>query len=119
MHPGAVTDCRHISKAVQLRTTQLSATYTVRIEYSGHLRPAITVLSPRLTVPEGKSLPHVFSGDELCPYFPGQWTENMPMATTIVPWASEWLLHYEIWRASGTWTGGGHEPGDGRKKDSD
>jgi hypothetical protein len=77
----------------ELRPTQLSATYTMRIEYSGHLRPAITVLSPRLTVPDGKSLPHVFSGDELCLYFSGQWTENMPMATTIVPWASEWLLH--------------------------
>jgi hypothetical protein len=43
----------------------------------------------------------------------------MSMATTIVSWTSEWLLHYEVWRATGAWTGGGHEPGDGRTRDSD
>jgi hypothetical protein len=42
----------------------------------------------------------------------------MLIATSIVPWASEWLLHYEIWRATGTWTGGGHEPKQGSKRDS-
>jgi hypothetical protein len=103
----------------EVRPTKLSAKYTVRIKYPGQGRPVITVLSPRLSMPEGKPLPHVYPGDELCLYFPGQWTESMSMATTIVPWTSEWLLHYEIWRATGAWTGGGHEVGDGQKKDSD
>jgi len=34
----------------------------------------------------------------------------MSIASTILPWASEWLFHYEIWRATGEWTGGGREP---------
>lgn len=34
----------------------------------------------------------------------------MLIADTIVPWASEWLLHYEYWLSTGTWHGGGHEP---------
>ena len=33
----------------------------------------------------------------------------MLIATTTVPWAAEWLLHYELWLATdGTWCGGGH-----------
>ena len=29
------------------------------------------------------------------------------IADTIIPWTSEWLLHYEIWVATGIWHGGG------------
>jgi hypothetical protein len=28
------------------------------------------------------------------------------MAETIVPWACEWLLHFEEWLFSGEWDGG-------------
>ena len=35
---------------------------------------------------------------------------NMLLATTIFPWTAEWLLHYEIWLATGEWTGGGYHP---------
>jgi hypothetical protein len=75
-----------------LRPTKLSARYMIRIKYPGQGRPAITVASPRLSTLEGKSLPHVYPGDELCLYFPGQWNERMSIATTIVSWTSEWLL---------------------------
>ena len=29
----------------------------------------------------------------------------MLIVDTIVPWAAEWLLHYEIWLATGEWFG--------------
>jgi hypothetical protein len=101
-----------------VQPTVLSQTYTIKIEYAGRGRPVITVLSPTLKKPEGEDLPHVFPGDELCLHFPGEWEPNMSMATTIVPWASEWLFFYEVWLATGIWTGGGHGSDDGDKRDS-
>lgn len=93
-----------------LQPTLASEEYLVAIEYDGRSRPDVTILSPRLTVPDGKSLPHCFSGDRLCLHYPGQWRRTAKLATTIIPWASEWLLHYELWLANGKWHGGGHEP---------
>ena len=37
----------------------------------------------------------------------GEWAERMLIAEIIVPWISEWLLHYEIWLVTGEWHGGG------------
>lgn len=34
----------------------------------------------------------------------------MLLSTTVVPWTAEWLIHYEVWLATGQWTGGGHAP---------
>jgi len=41
----------------------------------------------------------------------------MLIADTIIPWASEWLFHYEIWKVTKTWHGGGHDPSPGKKDD--
>lgn len=89
----------------------MSRTYTVKIEYGiGWHRPRITVLDPPLRETSGPPLPHVFAQDHLCVHFPGEWQPDMLIAHTVVPWVSEWLLHYEFWRATGEWHGGGHEP---------
>src|SRR6266567_3004201 len=74
-------------------------------------RPVLTVLSPRLVPPEGMKLKHVFAGDHPWVRMHHDWNPSMSIATTIVPWLSESLLHYEVYRATGKWTGGGHEPG--------
>ncbi len=101
-----------------LQPTPISERYRVRVEYSGQARPRVTVLSPELVVPDGKArLPHIFPSGDLCLHYPGEWTPSMSIAYTIVPWASEWLLHYEVWRVTGTWTGAGHEPTQGTKRD--
>lgn len=93
-----------------LTPTPLSRTYKVRILYKLGSRPRIGVLSPALEVPPGKNLPHTYPGDELCLYFPGEWDGSRLFVDTVVPWTSEWLVHYEIWKFTGRWTGGGHEP---------
>lgn len=31
----------------------------------------------------------------------------MAMSTSIVPWLGLWIIHYEGWRATGHWEGGG------------
>lgn len=95
----------------QLHPTPLSDTYTVKIKYSLRKRPAVTVVSPELSQRVDCRIPHVFPGNELClfryEYF--EWDSSQSIAETIVPWTSLWLLHYEIWLATGTWCGSKQE----------
>jgi hypothetical protein len=92
----------------RLQPTPLSVTYTVSIEHSRGKQPQIAVLEPELERPEDGELPHVFAGDRLCLCYPWQWDGSKLIIRTIVPWISEWLLHYEIWKVTGKWHGGGH-----------
>lgn len=92
----------------ELQPSPLSDTYHVRIEYSLSRRPVIYVLEPKLETRPGEPLPHTFEDDTLCVHYPGEWTGDLPIEATIIPWISEWLLYYELWLATGKWLGGGH-----------
>lgn len=96
-----------------IQPSSLSDRYKVRLRYRTSGAPEITVIDPVLERDVNGKLPHVFSGDRLCLYSAGEWNASMSLATTIVPWTSEWLLHYELWVAGDkkAWSGGGHEPG--------
>ena len=95
----------------RLRPTPLSVEYLVSLDYRlGSAGPAIEVVEPDIRTDDIESLPHVYAEDRLCLCYPWQWADNKLIARTIIPWASEWLLHYEVWRATGEWHGGGHEP---------
>lgn len=71
-------------------------------------------LRPRRNDPEGQ-LPHVYYVGEglldvvLCMFDPetDEWSPQMLLAETTVPWTIDWLASYEGWRATGKWTGGG------------
>lgn len=93
----------------KLQPTAFSDTYLVRVDFAGRGRPNVKVLSPDLERPPDE-LPHTFDDGDLCLHFPGEWNASHLIAHSIVPWISEWLLHYELWRATGEWLGGGHEP---------
>jgi hypothetical protein len=94
---------------IPIQPSPASQTYTVRLRYQNSQRPQVTVTDPPLALhADAQGLPHVYAGDELCLYYPGQWHHNMLLATTVVPWTAEWLMHYEIWLCTGRWTGGGH-----------
>jgi hypothetical protein len=94
---------------VSIQPSPASQRYTVRLRYRHGRRPRVTVAGPPLARhPGAHNLPHVYPGDEPCLYYPGQWRHDMLLAATILPWTSEWLLHYELWLITGTWTGGGH-----------
>ncbi|MFC3504073.1 hypothetical protein ACFOOK_24310 [Micromonospora krabiensis] len=94
---------------IRLQPSPASQIYTVRLTYRHGRRPEVMVTDPPLARHAGAAaLPHVYAGDELCLYYPGQWKQDMFLAATVVPWAAEWLMHYEIWLVTGRWTGGGH-----------
>ena len=103
----------------KLQPTPLTETYSVKMRYRLKQRPEVIVVSPELRERNGCRIPHVFPGNELClfryQYF--EWDSTMSVAETIVPWTSLWLLHYEIWLATGTWCGSKQEhPGEGTAK---
>jgi hypothetical protein len=95
----------------RLQPTPLSVEYVLGLGFKlGESGPAVEVLDPVLRGEDVDALPHVYAGDRLCLCYPWQWTDNELIARTIIPWASEWLLHYEVWKVTGDWRGGGHEP---------
>jgi len=91
----------------------LSQTYKVKLQYHYKQGLKFYVLEPKpLQLARNKTkLPHVYSTAEqlLCLYFPDgtEWNNSMLYTRTIIPWACEWLGHYEIWVTDGIWHGGG------------
>lgn len=114
LYPDAI--CRHdrisLTWTGEIKPTPISATYSIRIEYTIGGNPECFSCTP-LSVPAGKKLPHVYShkDQKLCLYYPkgktGHWNASKSIAATIVPWASEWLFYYELWLSTGEWLGGG------------
>jgi hypothetical protein len=96
----------------ELQPTPMSNTYSVRIDYVLRDRPKVWVVRPNLSeTRRAVRIPHTFSNGSVCLHLHSDWTPKMFVAETIVPWLSLWLFHYEVWRATGVWHGGGHEPG--------
>lgn len=94
-----------------LQPSPISEVYKVKIEYIFKGIPKVWVIHPKLlTRRNGERIPHTYSGNRLCLYLPSnkEWTRNQSIASTIVPWTSLWLYHYEVWHATGEWLGGGH-----------
>src|SRR5215217_7638942 len=105
-----VLDCR-----LRIQPSPASQTYTVRLIYRHGRPPKVTVTDPPLALhPDASQLPHVYPGNELCLYYPGEWKHDMLLSATILPWTAEWLIHYELWLATGTWAGGGYTHTAGR-----
>lgn len=90
-----------------------SSTYKLKMQYVRNNGVQVYVIDPKpLALVDGKKyLPHAYSTPEqcLCLYYPDrtEWNVGMLYTKTIIPWACEWLCHYELWLATGTWHGGG------------
>lgn len=111
------------SWSLKIQPTPLSNVYEIRIDYKYADYPKIYVTDPYpLDRYSGKKLlPHVYSTKEqrICLYYPGigEWRKDKLIAKTIVPWASEWLLYYELWLSTGIWMGEGIHPNNDHKKE--
>lgn len=97
----------------KLQPSELSIIYDIRIEYSIGKDPDVYVINPAplLLAKDATKLPHIYNQEKqhLCLYHRrmNEWNGHKMIATTIIPWISEWLFHYEIWVTTGTWYGGG------------
>jgi hypothetical protein len=96
-----------------LQPSDLSLKYLIKIVYRREKHPDVYVIEPKsLPLAEGKiKLEHVYDTKKqhLCIYYrkAKEWDETKYIADKIIPWTSEWLLHYEYWVATGIWHGGG------------
>lgn len=104
-----------------LQPSPLSDHYSVKLTYNLDRSPNVYVVSPTLKKRErGWDFNHVYNQKKqwLCLFYKKarEWKSNMFIADTVVPWISEWLLHYEIWSVTGKWNGGGISHGLANKK---
>ena len=96
-----------------VRPSALSANYRVEIRYAVGKPPEVWVLSPPLLCREGATrIPHMYGQERLCLYLPGsgEWSPELSLGRSFLPWISLWLYFYEVWHATGEWLGGGLEP---------
>ena len=104
-----------------IQPSLISNIYRIRVIFSRSKKPVIRVITPTLKTFESQRLPHTYSHEkqELCLYYPdaNEWNNGLYIAKTILPWTSEWLLHYEIWSITGEWQGGGKHPNTKEKKE--
>jgi len=109
--PGSEVSIRHarLTWIGWLEPTELSRRYRVRIDLGHDGLPHVRVVEPTLESRPGEQLPHTYREGTLCLYRAGEWHLALPLAV-LVPWASEWLMNYEIWLATGEWCGGGEWP---------
>lgn len=96
-----------------VKPSPLSNSYELLLHYNSNKGINMYVLKPKpLQLYKGKiSLPHVYNTEkqQLCLYYPKdkEWNPSMYYVQTIIPWACEWLVHYELWLSTGVWHGGG------------
>jgi hypothetical protein len=118
-----IVDQKQLIWKCQINPSPLSDTYNIKLIYTKGKHPNIFVIDQKLAFfPGEKKLPHVYSTAKqwLCLYVrkARQWDFHMPIIETIIPWISEWLLHYECWLATGVWHGGGiHQINESNKKE--
>lgn len=99
-----------VSWTGELQPSAASQTYKVRIDYCLRMRPKVWILAPKLRRREPRErIRHTFADGSICLHLHEEWTPQMHIAETIVPWLALWLLHYEAWHATGEWLGGGHD----------
>lgn len=103
----------------------LSRRYRVEMVYKPIKSPRIYVYDERISTMDISKIPHHFEIDKdsgkiaLCLYTNGEFTPHKWLSKTIIPWAVEWLFHYEIWLSTGNWYGGGKHPNTGSRKKLD
>lgn len=62
-----------------------------------------------------KTIPHIYDSSEakrkvmLCLSYK-DWQPSQAYTDTFIPWAMEWILHFEAWLYTGEWNGGGKHP---------
>jgi len=98
----------------------ISRTYIVDVLWH-HVeasQPYVVLSDPALRPREGgdfSEIPHLYPNEScperspLCLFDPegGEWKAGQAIARTTIPWASEWLMYYELWLVDGVWRGAG------------
>lgn len=90
-----------------LQPAPATRSYKVRLEARPHAQAEVFVLSPALQPDGAGLLPHVYDTGALCLNRAREWRPDRLFIDTAIPWALEWLFHYELWLADHIWRGDG------------
>jgi hypothetical protein len=91
--------------------------YSIRIIYEVGSKPKIYILNPKIDYNDDI---HLYNDNSLCLYHSTDlvWDDDKVLiANTVIPWISEWILFYEIWKITGKWLGAEikHKPNEKKK----
>lgn len=92
-----------------LRPADGCETHSLRLDARTRTPPRIYVTAPELVVDHNGCLPHVYGDGSLCVADVGDWRPDVLYVDSVIPWAMEWLVYYELWCATGVWYGDGPE----------
>ncbi len=113
---GRITGHSELTWQADIRPSELSETYRVEVRGKPYSFPHVWVSGRGIDCCKDLSVvPHKFGKEEkpnriqIC-LQKGDWNAWLPLAETLVPWAMEWLVQYEIWLCTGTWNGSGIHP---------
>lgn len=98
---------RRLTWTARVQPLPSSRDYTLQLIADHGSTPSIYITDPPLQPDANGRLPHVYSDGSLCVARPGDWKRHLLFIETFVPWALEWLVYYELWRATGIWLGDG------------
>lgn len=78
--------------------------YRVRIEYIAGKEPKTTILRPNI---EPSDEIHMYKDHSLCLHYTPDmpWNEKVKIHETTIPWISEWIVFYEIYKHTQRWMG--------------
>ena len=94
----------------KIKPSEISREYLVKFKILNNEMPKIYILKPNLNDENrDKRPPHMYSLEEgrICLFLPHE-ISSEDKFVKIIPWISEWLIHYEIWKYTGVWHGHGH-----------
>lgn len=83
--------------------TEYSATYQYKLKFTPGIRPKVYTIEPQIAYHTDI---HMYSSDNsLCLYYPNDYsfTTSSHLYNTIIPWAHEWYLYYELYLLKGKW----------------
>ncbi|MFD6165196.1 hypothetical protein ACFWFR_08395 [Oerskovia sp. NPDC060287] len=103
LQPSALVWRAHV------RPLPSAGTYLLELRADGRTAPSIRVIDPDLVPDNHGRIPHVYEDGSICVAQAGDWRRSMLFVRTVVPWALEWLVFYEMWLATGIWMGDGDD----------
>jgi len=78
--------------------------YKIKIEYVVGFEPKTTITKPDIF--PSKHI-HMYKDHSLCLHYPPdmRWNEKIKIYEYTIPWISEWIVLYEIYKITGKWEG--------------
>ncbi|PRX57529.1 nucleotidyltransferase [Flagellimonas meridianipacifica] len=89
----------------KVRPSGCKKEYEIGIKYDPNIigrKERVFILNDS-TIKFGKT-PHLYPGNSLCLYYPRDLPLYLDMNfVDVIPWISEWLVSYELWKKYGVW----------------